>query len=160
MKKQIDVVYAAVVNVLDDMFVPNETVAKSILTKSDREDIIALCIEATRNGEVEVKGKKRTYDISSDKDMQEYWAGTVSNHVRRDPRLNGGTERKDLNEVKKGPRDTLLKSLRLMLDKQDDPKNKADIQAAIDARLAELKPAAEKFEIDVNILPDHLKHLA
>jgi len=160
MKKQIEVVFNAVKNVLGEEFTVNETVAKDKLTKETRKEVLWLCIEATRAGEVEVKGKKRTYDIESDKDMVEYWTGTVSNHLRRDPRLNGGTKREDLNEIKKGPRDVLLKSLRQMLDKQSDPQAKADIQEAIDKRLLELKPEKEKFEIDVSILPDHLKHLA
>lgn len=163
MKKQIDVIFAAVSNFLNERepgsFVSKETHAKSMLSKADTADIVWICIEATRNGEASVNGKKRTYDINSDKDMKEYWRGALSNHLRRDPRLNGGTERKDLGEVKQGPRDPQLKALRALLEQTVTDEDKADVQAAIDSRLAEVKPAKSTYEIDVDILPDHLKHL-
>lgn len=145
-------------------FTDNEVIARDVLSKEGRATVIQMLIEATRNGDVAVNGKSKTYDYNDDKQMKEYWSGTVTNWLTRDTRFNLGA--RHISDPTKGKsRDNQLKALSALLDQttlaggsEEDLK---EIQVAIDSRKAEIAVSKKKdVEIDVSILPDHLKHLA
>jgi hypothetical protein len=83
----------------------------------------------------------------------------VSNWQRKDTRLNGGDKYETKNPGSRtGSQDEQVKAMRNLLKTQTDPAIKAQIQKAIEERLAEIKPES-KVEINVEALPEHFRHL-
>lgn len=92
-----------------------------------------------------------------DAKLLKYIPGLVNNWVRKDPRLNGGSKYQTKRPGSRtGSGDEGIKAMRTLLTLQKDPTVREQIQAAIDARLEELKP---KAEIKVDALPESLRHL-
>lgn len=86
-----------------------------------------------------------------------YIPGLVNNHLRKDLRLNGGTKYETKRPgSRSGSGDESVKAMRTLLSVTSDPAAKQQIQAAIDERIASLKP---KTEIKVDALPEALRHL-
>lgn len=94
----------------------------------------------------------------SEAELKKYIPGLVNNWVRKDRRMNGGSKYETKRPGSRtGTGDESIKAMRTLLASVTDSKDKATIQAAIDARIAELKP---KKEIDLSALPESLRHLA
>ena len=90
-------------------------------------------------------------------ELKKYIPGLVNNWLRKDTRLNGGTQYVTKNPGSRaGSGDEGIKAMRTLLSLTDDPKAKAQIQQEIDKRVAELKP---KKELNVEALPESLRHL-
>ena len=86
-----------------------------------------------------------------------YIPGLVNNHVRKDTRLNGGTKYVAKNPgSRSGSSDESVRAMRELLRVTTDVVGKQQIEAAIAARLEELKP---KVEINVGAIPESLRHL-
>lgn len=124
------------------------------LSKEERSQVTAMIVAGIKDGSV-VYGDG---DVSNDAEIGKYVPGLVSNWLRKDRRLNG-----DVAYVAKHPGtrtgsgDEALKAMRALLTATTDEENRAEIQAAIDTRLGELKP---KKVINVAALPESLRHLA
>ena len=94
---------------------------------------------------------------SDETSLMKYIPGLVNNWVRKDTRLNGGSQYVPKNPGSRtGSGDEVLKNLKLMLQQVTDPEAKVAVQQEIDKRLAELKP---KVTVDVSKIPEHLRHL-
>ena len=93
---------------------------------------------------------------SDEVSLGKYIPGLVNNWVRKDLRLNGGSEYIPKNPgSRQGSGDEQLKNLRLMLAMVSDPEAKVAVQQEIDKRIAALaKPAAT---LDVSKIPEHLR---
>lgn len=90
--------------------------------------------------------------------LLKYIPGLVNNHVRKDSRLNGGTKYTPKNPgTRSGSGDESVKAMRALLSVTTDSEARTQIEAAIKARLAELKPTVK---INVDALPESLRHLA
>ena len=162
---QIEAVYYCVSNYVGEKygsFIARETNARELLTLSDKTLITQMLVELAQSQQMPIGGKKHAYDLSDHKQITRYCRGLLSNHLRRDERINGGTPRDELDEVKRGPNgDAEIKALQACLKLELSEVDKQATLAAIEARKAAL--AAEKSKaiaIDVNSLPEHLKHLA
>lgn len=93
----------------------------------------------------------------SEAQLRKYIPGLVNNWLRKDSRLNGGvTYQTKKPGSRSGSQDESVKAMRTLLSVTTDPAAKAQIQAAIDKRIASLKP---KPEIKVDALPESLRHL-
>ena len=89
--------------------------------------------------------------------LLKYIPGLVNNWLRKDPRLNGNTKYVAKNPgSRSGSGDECIKAMKSLLSITTDPEARVQIQTAIDARLAEIKP---KPEIKVDALPESLRHL-
>jgi hypothetical protein len=89
--------------------------------------------------------------------LLKYIPGLVNNWVRKDGRLNGGTKYETKRPgTRSGSGDEMVKEMRKLLTTLRDPEQRDAVQAAIDARLAEIKP---KVEINSAALPESLRHL-
>lgn len=89
--------------------------------------------------------------------LSTYIPGLVNNHVRKDKRLNGGTEYVAKNPGSRGgvgSSDPQLKAMRGLLASGavTDPSDIAEIEAAIRARQAELQP-----KVDLSALPEWMR---
>ena len=93
----------------------------------------------------------------TDEQLLKYIPGLVNNWMRKDKRLNGGSQYVAKRPgSRSGSGDESVKAMRTLLSVTTDPEAKEQIQAAISARVAELKP---KVDIDVEKLPEALRHL-
>lgn len=89
--------------------------------------------------------------------IRKYVPGLVNNWLRKDKRLNGGSTYVAKNPgSRSGSGDESIKAMKTLLSITADPAAKAEIQKAIEARQAELKP---KVEVNVDALPEHLRRL-
>lgn len=144
--KQKDAVYQAVMNVVGDF----EGACQP--TKDQRASINLILFEGFRAGKIELD---REY---TDSELKAYVSGLQSNWLRKDPRLNGGVKYEAKNPGSRtGSTDPQVKAMRILLSTKTDPTERAEIQAFIDKRLAELKPKTVTLNIDD--VPAELRHL-
>jgi hypothetical protein len=85
-----------------------------------------------------------------------YTRGMVNNWLRKGPELNGGAKYEP--KTKKGPQgDAELKALRALAKAHPD---NAEVQAELQRKESEIAASkVKKIEIDVEALPEHLRHL-
>ena len=109
----------------------------------------------THDGKVEVK--------SQQKDLLQYWKGTVRNWLRRDTRLNGGI--KDEPKFKRGPKESkeIKATKALIAHLEQDPEQNAErlerAKAVLEKLTAEAAKEKAKAAYDVADLPEELQAL-
>jgi hypothetical protein len=124
-------------------------------TKEQRASINQILFEGFKSGTISYEG-----DLPEDSKLKGYVSGVQSNWLRKDKRLNGGTQYVAKNPGSRaGSTDPQVKAMRLLLATKSDPSDRAEIQAFIDKRVGELKPA-KTVTINVSDLPAELQHLA
>ncbi len=147
--KQKDAVFQAVLNI-----VGNQDGAYSP-TKEERAQINQILVESFKNGSVVYDGQ-----LPEEKELRAYVSGLVSNWLRKDNRLNGGVAYVAKNPGSRtGNTDPQIKAMRALLATKTDEAERTEIQSFINRRLAEIKPAKATKTVDVNSLPEELKHL-
>ncbi len=121
------------------------------LDKDQKASVREILLEGFANDEIELKN---TQD-----DMKKYVNGLLNNWIRKDKRFNGNVTYKAKNPGSRaGQGDTQIKNLRLLLKTDIDDNAKAEINQAIQERLAELKPE-KVIVVDATAIPEHLQHL-
>lgn len=144
--KQKDAVYQAVMSVVGSF----EGACQP--TKDERASISAILVEGFKAGKIELE---REY---SESELKGYVSGLLSNWLRKDTRLNGGVKYEAKNPGSRtGSTDAQVKAMRILLSTKTDPTERAEIQAFIDKRLAELKP--KTVTLNVDDIPAELRHL-
>lgn len=143
---QKEAVFTAVKSVCGD----RETYTPS---KEERAQIGAILFESFRSGKIELT---REY---TDSELKEYISGLQSNWLRKDKRLNGGVQYVAKNPGSRaGSGDASLKAMRALMSTVTSESDKAEIQAHIDARVAELNASkVKKVVINTDALPEALK---
>ena len=125
--------------------------AKYEPNKAQLEQIHELVVQSFLNGTTQ--HSKSTDEVT----IRKYVPGLCNNWLRKDKRLNGGGTYVPKNPgSRSGSGDESIKAMRTLLSITTDPEAKAEIQLAIDARQAELKP---KVTVDVEKLPESLRYL-
>jgi vacuolar-type H+-ATPase subunit I/STV1 len=148
---QINAVFQAVCSVL------NKTSFDSAveLSKEERNNVVNIVTEGILANKVDFSTEaKAKYNTS--KLVREYVVGMVSNHLRRDKRLNGGIQ--DIPKTSR-PKDEQLKALKTLRDGITDPEQLAQVDQAIAERTAELQQAKPKATINIDALPENLRYL-
>jgi hypothetical protein len=146
MMNQKTATYEAIKSVID--FDDNTSVS---LTKDQKAKVKEILVKQFNSGEIELK--------SGQDDLGKYVNGLINNWLRKDKRLNGGIVYQAKNPGSRaGQSDTMVKNLRLLKKTVTDESALADIDAAITARLAEIRPA-KTVEIDATAIPEEFKHL-
>jgi len=156
MTKQNDAVFAAVCSVVGaDGF--SDAV---VLNKEQRELVIGMVTDGIMSGNVDFSAEARTKHDTEAK-VKTYVGGMVSNHLRKDKRLNGGEKYQAANPGSRaGSSDDMIKNLKLLRSQLADASDIASIDTAIEARLAEIKALTVKaVAIDVSALPEEFRHL-
>lgn len=151
-------VFLACVTVLGETF-GGEIAAKP--NTDERKKIVEIVTNGIIEGSVFMKDESRAKFNTTEK-MRGYVVGMVSNHLRKDERLNGGVEHEIKNPGSRaGQGDEVLKNYKALLTTLTDPEQKKLVQAAIDERAKELAAAkAKTVTINVDLLPESLRHLA
>ena len=146
MMNQKTATYNAIASVID--FEDGDVVK---LDKDQKAEVKAILVEQFNNKEIELKRDQE--------DMGKYVNGLINNWLRKDKRLNGNVEYKAKNPGSRaGQGDAQIKNLRLLLKTDIDEEAKAEVQAAITARLAEIKPKNTPT-IDATAIPEEFRHL-
>jgi hypothetical protein len=124
-------------------------------TKEERGVVNNILFESFKEGKINYDG-----ELPSDTDLKSYVSGLQSNWLRKDTRLNGGVKYVAKNPGSRaGSADPQIVAMRRLLSKVETKEDRANIQAHIDRRLAEVKPT-KVVSIDINSLPEELRHLA
>ena len=143
---QKDAVFSAISQILASnniSFNPNSTNVATLLTRELRSQVNARLVADFNAGAVELSddAKSKLNDTAA---LRAYISGLVSNWLRKDPRLNGGTvlatstsSATQTSKVLKT--DPQLQALRKLHTSQVEPAKRMEIQAHIDRRIAELK---------------------
>ena len=143
----------AVFNAVTEVIGETRTIEDDALTlnKDEKASVRAILLEGFQNETIEIKN---TQD-----DMKKYVNGLLNNWLRKDKRFNGNVTYKAKDPGSRtGQSDPVVKNLRLLLKTTEDETAKADIEEAIQTRLAEIKPE-KKIEVDATVIPEHLQHL-
>jgi hypothetical protein len=94
----------------------------------------------------------------SDADLKKYVSGLQSNWIRKDKRLNGGVAYTAKNPgSRSGSSDPSLKAMRTLLSTLTTDADKAEVQAHIDARIAEIAATKQAATVDFSALPADLQ---
>lgn len=127
---QKEAVFQAVTNVcgtMDEAYHPS---------KEQRASVNQILFEGFRSATIECE---RDY---TDSELKAYVSGLQSNWLRKDKRLNGNVQYVAKNPGSRaGSTDPQIKAMRVLLSTQEDPTKRTEIQAFIDKRLGEIKPA-------------------
>lgn len=141
---QKDAVFSAVTQILASnnvSFQSGSTDVSTLLTRELRAQINTRLETDFRSGSVEMSDDAKS-KLNDTAELRAYISGLVSNWVRKDPRLNGGTTVATTStttvSAKTLRNDAQLKALRAFLSAQVDPLRRQEIQGYIDQRIAEL----------------------
>lgn len=137
-----------------------EVRVSEILTDTDKATVRGELFNMFRDGEVSFKAEFQS-KVDDDSELKKYISGLVNNWVRKEKGFNCNEVYKAKNPgSRKHSGDEQLKALKqLSNDHQGDIEVQAEIQEAIDKRKNEIEAEKPSAKIDVEALPEHLKHL-
>jgi hypothetical protein len=122
-----------------------------VISKEQRAQVNAILFEGFRSGSIELD---REY---TDSDLKSYVSGLQSNWLRKDKRLNGGMKYEAKNPGSRaGSTDPQLKAMKALLGTVETDADRAEIQAHIDARTAEIQYSKQAKTVDFSALPADL----
>jgi len=151
---QDEAVFQAIVNVCGTL----EEGEKYEPTKEERASITDILVEGFQAGKISLKDTANNRaKLADEAKLRTYVSGTVSNWLRKDTRLNGGTKYVPKNPGSRaGATDPTIKSMRVLLQTRTDltAEDKAEINAAIAKRVAEIKPTNK-----VELTPEQIETL-
>lgn len=155
--KQNDAVFQAVVSVLgqDSSFDSAVT-----LSKEQRESVVSIVTQGIMDGTVDFSAEARSKHDTEQK-VKSYTTGMVSNHLRKDKRLNGGDKYEIKNPGSRaGAGDPTLKALKALRSTITDSEQLAQIDEAISNRETEVLASKQKaVSINIEALPEEFRHL-
>ena len=154
--KQNDAVFQAVCSVLDSKSFDSAVT----LSKEQRDSVVSIVTEGLMSGAVDFSNEaKAKYDTEAK--VKSYTTGMVSNHLRKDKRLNGNTKYEIKNPGSRaGSGDDQLKALKTLRSTITDESTLAEIDEAIASRAAEIQASkAKTVVINPDAIPEHLRHL-
>lgn len=158
MISQKDAVTNVVMSVFPNYELGGEVILSDIMTSEQKNTIREKLVAGFRSGQVQMSSEaseKYAYDT----ELKKYVSGLLDNWIRKNPQFNNGQAYSTKNPgSRSGSGDATIKALKALLKTVSDTETKNEVQQAIDSRLAEIKPEA-KVEINVDALPEHLRHL-
>lgn len=157
MRNQKSATVSTIIRVMD--YDSSNGSAIDFITSSQKEQVVNELCEGFLEGEIEMSDEGKAKYFSDRKELRKYVVGLVNNWLRKAPELNGGsgfTYTPKNPGSRQGNGDETLRALKALLKITVDPDAKAEIQAAMNIRLSEIKP---KVEINTDALPAHLRHL-
>ena len=147
MMKQKEAVYQAITNLFD---ISGDGAVE--LDRGQKHEVIEVLMQSFKAGKISYDG-----ELPVDKDLRNYCSGLLNNWLRKDSRLNGGVKYEPKNPgSRQGISDPQLRALKALLRSVTDPSDKADIEAYIAARQAELNKAKAPT-VDYSALPESLR---
>jgi hypothetical protein len=154
-QSQKDAVFTAVTAVLSEngLVFEENTNFNTLMNKDLRSQVNNILIEGFKSGTIDLDKS------CTDAELKKYSSSLQSNWLRKDKRLNGGISYTVKNPGSRtGSGDESLKAMRALLATLETEEEKAEVQAHIDARLAEVQASKAKTTkvIDFSVLPAEL----
>jgi hypothetical protein len=158
MLSQKEGVYNAVVAFHSENGVPFEDGNHVQFSKEDRATVIGMICEAFNADEIELSESAQA-KFSTPVKLRSYANGLVSNWLRKDVRMNGGTKYAAKNPGSRaGQGDETVKNLRLLKKTLTDVAQIEACDSEIASRLAEIKASkAPVAKIDYDAIPASLR---
>jgi len=156
--KQAAAVVNATLEVLGNSFDHSQPIL-SYITKAQIEQVVDQVTQGILAGEVEF-GAKDKYD--TDAKVRAYTKGMVNNWHRKSLQLNPTKYEAKNPGSRAGSSDPMvreMKKLKAQLEAAGDTDTAQEVQAQIDARIAEVKPSKSLPPINESVLPESLRHL-
>ena len=121
-------------------------------SKEERAQINMILLEGFKSESIQLDREFNEVGLKA------YVSGLVSNWLRKDSRLNGGTKYVAKNPgSRQGSTDPQIKAMRVLLSTLTEESDRAEVQAHIDARLAEINAEkVKKVQTDISALPPEL----
>lgn len=138
---------------------PFETDYKEVLTKADTTQVVNFITQGLTDGNITMTDRSHAKFDNDPKALRRYVVGLVNDRLRKAKAINGNVVYQAKNPGKlKNSRDAELKALTQVLSLDNTPEVKAEIQAEIDRRKAELDVAKVKtVTINYDALPADLR---
>ncbi len=148
-------VFVAVCTVLNEQGINR----KVELTKDQRKQVIEIVTESIVANETEFSAEAKVKYSTKD-DVKGYVNGMVSNWLRKDLRLNGGSKYETKNPGSRaGSGDEVLKNLKALKLTLTDADHVKAVDDEIAKRTAELAATKKTVTIDFDKIPEGLRHL-
>ena len=162
MKSQVNAVVETIIEVLSenniDYQLNGEQTVKSVLSPDMLTDIRSRLLIGFNNNEISMTDKARVKN-NTEPLMKKYVNGLLNNWIRKYKPFNNGVKYEIKNPgSRQGSGDEQVKEMRKLLKTITDTETRAQVQEAIDARLAEIKPESV-VTINTDAIPEHLRHL-
>lgn len=160
MVSQKQAVTNAVLSLFPNYEMGGEVKLSEVLNKESKDKIKAIVFAGFQANEVVLSADATEKYSDNEKGLQKYSNGLVDNWIRKNPDFNSGEKYEIKNKGSRaGSGDETVRALRALKKTTTDSEVLAEIETALQARLAEIKPAAKAAVINVEALPEHLKHL-
>ena len=161
MKSQREATVNAILSVLSDRGVNFELGGSvnviSILTAEDKKKVQTILSTGFNKGEIQLSAEAAAKYVGNTSEMNKYVSGLINNWVRKYSDFNGGDKYTPKNPgSRQGTSDEQVKEMRKLLKVTTDSSAKEAIEAAISARLTEIKPAS-KVEVNLDAIPAELR---
>lgn len=135
------------------------TPVSDVLTDKMKEEIRSELFTMFRNGSISYREDFKS-KVADDTELKKYISGLVNNWIRKAPEFNNGSKYEAKNPGSRaGSGDEQVKEMKKLLSVTTDAKARAIIQDTIDKRLASLAAEKKSVEINVDALPESLRHL-
>lgn len=135
------------------------TPVSDMLTDKMKEEIRSELFAMFRNGSISYSEDFKS-KVADDTELKKYISGLVNNWIRKAPEFNNGSKYEAKNPGSRaGSGDEQVKEMKKLLSVTTDAKARAIIQDTIDKRLASLAAEKKSVEINVDALPESLRHL-
>lgn len=159
--KQAQSVVSATLSVLGNSFDHSQPVL-SYITKAQIEQIVDIVTKSILSGETDFSPEaKAKYD--TDAKVRAYTKGMVNNWHRKSLNLNPTKYEAKNPGSRAGSSDPMIremKKLKAQLEAAGDNDTAQEVEAQIQARIAEIKPTKTSPTVDTAKLPEALRHLA
>lgn len=142
----------------DDYVMGGEVKMSDIFTKDDHNKVREMIIAGFIAGEVNISDDARAKH--TDNNFVTYTNGLIKNWVKKNPDFNSGEKYTPANPGSRaGQGDETVRALRSLLKTNLDDEVRIEVDQALKDRLEEIAPK-NVVTINVDALPEHLKHLA
>jgi hypothetical protein len=136
-----------------------ETDYKTVLSKEDVNTVVEMTFAGLQSGSISMTDASQAKFADDDKALRRYVVGLVNDRLRKAKAINGNTVYQYKEPGKnRFNKDATLKALNQVLELHRGTDAEAEIQEAIDARIAEVgQTAPKKVTINYDALPDDLR---
>lgn len=157
-QNQKEAVYSAVNSVLAEygMSISETTAVADQLNSNTRSQIVDILVKGFNSGVIELDTQ-----FESPSKLRTYASGLLSNWLRKDKRLNGGTKYVPAKPGSRaGVSDPQIKAMRALLASGHvtDAVDILEIENAIARRMQEIAPAKPQVTVDFSVLPEALRN--
>ena len=139
-----------------------DTTISEVLTDADKSTIRETLFTMFRDGEITYKPEFEA-KVQDDSELKKYISGLLNNWVRKAKEFNSGAQYVAKNPGSRAhSSDEQMKELKKLfaqVSASGDADTIAEVQAAIEQRKSEIKPKAAFKPINVDALPEALRHL-